>query len=512
MRAHEFLFLNETGLAHAQIAKDYGNYLDQLINFIAKGEKVELEGPSIKKYGNFVKFKKQDATKLSQVYYGQNKIPDDKSKLSVHGQRNHIIPAGNYKNLRLTIQGTKNTVPLGDVLKSAKFKSGKGFNAGDVGEAFLGAAATAKFLKGTSDINEDDVKNVFRSMKVTDGAKNKMGEVWAEIVMSAQTQAEGDALHFKLVLNRTSFTSIEKAIKEDIWHPKMIGLNRSAIEWANKNPSVKKAIEIVDNDGNKNEIAVMSDGTMDQKGTKADLFLTIDGSTINLLSLKAGDVKQFGQESGNTYEIFHKYFQNIFGVDIPDTWIDQLSSDDGKANYPILQKIYKEVYNELQNELAGNTKKEVAFIERLYKGITHHATRNDPAVTMVILKDTPTKPGYKELGFGPELYEAMKQFDLRITHQQNPPRILIYGVPVGTDAKQQLTGKELLVQIRSNLKGDTAKGYLRNLIEMGDLLKYVAAVKQDLEHTSQEPIKPVSPMKTAKPHINPRTNYYNQPE
>ena len=35
------------------------------------------------------------------------------------------------------------------------------------------------------------------------------------------------------------------------------------------------------------------------------------------------------------------YFQNIFGVDIPDTWIDQLSSNDGKANYPILQKIYK---------------------------------------------------------------------------------------------------------------------------------------------------------------------------
>jgi hypothetical protein len=305
--------------------------------------------------------------------------------------------------------------------------------------------------------------------------------------MSAQTASEGDDLHFKLVLNRASFTSIEKAIKEDTWHPKMIGLMRSAVEWANKNPAVNKSVEIVSNDGNRNEITVMSDGVMDQKGTKADLFLSIDGSTINLLSAKAGDVKQFGQDSGNTYEVFHKYFQNIFGVDIPDTWINQLSSDDGKANYPILQKIYKEVYNELQNELAGNTQKEVTFIERLYKGITHHATRNDPSVTMVILKDTPTKPGYKELGFGPELYEAMKQFDLRIVHKPNPPYIFIYGVPVGTDAKQVLTGSELLVQIRSNLKGDSSRGYLRNIIEMGGLLKHIAAVKQDIEQKPDQP-------------------------
>lgn len=485
MRAHEFVFLNETGLAHAQISKEYGNYLDQLINFIANGEEVELEGSSIKKYGNFVKFDPEEAKKLSQAYYGQDEIPNDKSNVSVHGQRDHIIPAGDYKNIRLTIQGTKDTVPLGDVHKSAKFKGGKGFNTGDVGEAFLGAAATAKFLKGTNDISEDDIKNIFRSMKVTESAKNKMGDLWAEVVMSANTSSDNDNLHFKLVLNRASFTSIEKAIKSETWHPKMVGLMRSGVEWANKNPAVNKAVEIVSKDKDKNEITVMSDGTIDQKGTKADLFLSIDGSTINLLSAKAGDVKQFGQDSGNTYEVFHKYFQNIFGVDIPDTWIDQLSEDDGKANFPILQKIYKEVYNELQNELAGNTQKEVTFIERLYKGITHHATRNDSTVSMIILKDTPTKPGYKELGFGPELYEAMKQFDLRISLQENPPHIRIFGVPIGTDAKQELNGlKEMLVQIRSNLKGDTAKGYLRNIVEMGDLLKSIASVKQDIEQKS----------------------------
>ena len=113
---------------------------------------------------------------------------------------------------------------------------------------------------------------------------------------------------------------------------------------------------------------------------------------------------------------------------------------------------------------------------------------------MVILKSTPNAAGYKELFFGPELHEAMKQFDLKIIYQATPPKIQIYGVPVGTDAKEKFTGKELLVQIRSNLKGDTAKGYIRNLVEMGDLLKHIADVTYEMKQKSDEPqINPTKP-------------------
>jgi len=37
-----------------------------------------------------------------------------------------------------------------------------------------------------------------------------------------------------------------------------------------------------------------------------------------------------------------------------------------------------------------------------------------------------------------------------------------------------------LIQVRTNLKGDTAKGYIRSLIEMGGLLKAIAAVEDDI--------------------------------
>jgi len=474
--------LNEEGLSHGQISKDYGKYLDALIGLIANGDDIELDGVSKDKFGKKVKFQKSDAELLAKAYYGTDEIPDDKSELTVTGQRNNIVPpTNNYKKLRLTIDGSENTVPLGDVFKSQAIKGDKGFNVGDVGEAFLGAAVSAKFKKLGGEVSETDIINILQDLKIIEAGKNKKGEVIASM--------GNDTLEFKLTLNRTSFTAIEKAIATKKLPPAMVGLNRSAMTWVNKSETVTEAIKVITSDQGENQITVMSDGVLDQKGTKADLFLNLDGKTINLLSAKAGDVKQFGQDSGNTFDIFVKYFQNIFGVDIPNKWVDQLNDDIAKDNFPVLQKIYKDVYNEIENELKGNTKKEVIFLERLYKGISHHATRNDPKVSMVILKDTPNKPGYKELFFGPELQEAMKQFDLRVTLQENPPKIQVYGIPVGTDAKKEikLTGNQLLIQARSNLKGDSAKGYIRNIIEMGGLLKTIAAVKQDVEQEKKQP-------------------------
>jgi hypothetical protein len=494
MKASEFIFLIEKGLSHGDLAKRYGEYLDQLITFINNGEEVELEGASWKKYGNFVTFEKEDAKKLAQVYYGQDEIPTDKTNVEVtDAGPDRIVPVGNYKTLRLTIQGTKDTVPVGHVHKSDKFKSGKGFNAGDVGEAFLGAAATAKFRSPNVDITEEDIINVLKSMTITEAAKTLQGEVWTEVNLGPNNipNSDADELYFKLVLNRSGFTAIQKAIKSGTWHPKMAGLNRSAVMWANTNQTVTNAVKTIIENGKKNMVKVTSDGTMDQKGTKADLFLTVDDITISLLSAKTGDVKQFGQVSGDTFEVFQEYFNKILGVDIPDTWIDQLEGVSRKESFEILQKIYEKVFTELKAELAGNTKKEVTFLDRLYSGIKHFATNNDPNVSMVILKTTPNAPGYKELFFGPELHEAMKQFDLKIDYQATPPVIKIFGVPVGSDAKEVFAGKEMLVQIRSNLK--PSESYLRNTIEMGDLLKHIADVKYKIER--DDPITQINPTK-----------------
>ena len=466
--------INEEGISRANLLKYGGKYLDMLINMIAAGKDVELEGNAKKTYGKTIKFDPAEAKRLSQLFYGEDAPVEEKENVNVD-DRGYLIPVGDVpKSVSVKVQGSDNYIPTGQIFKTPEMKGQKKpFNTGDVGEAFLGAACTAKFEKLGEEVTEKDVLDVLQRLTVTEEGKNKRGLL--------TSKAANDTLKYVLVLNQTSFGALDRSVREGKLPPEMIGLNRSAVKWANSSRAVKKAIKVAIDDPENNVIVVNSDGVSDQKGTKADLFLTIDDSTINLLSAKAGDVKQFGQVPGNSYDKIQTFFKSIFGVDIKDSYIDEMNGSDAQHNYPIFKKIYADVADELENELKGNTVNEVKFVERLYNGISYHASLNDPKVSMVILKATPNSPGFTELSFGPELKEAMDQFDLQVSYQADPPKIQVHGRPIGTEALQQVSGATMLIQARTNMKGDSAKGYIRSIIEMGGLLKAIAVVEDKIE-------------------------------
>ena len=175
-----------------------------------------------------------------------------------------------------------------------------------------------------------------------------------------------------------------------------------------------------------------------------------------------------------------------------------MNGEVAKDNYPIFKEVYKDVAQDLMQELAGNTTAEVKFIERMYNGIAHHASLNDPKVSMVILKASPNAPGFKELNFGKELKAAMEQFDLQVKYQADPPKISLHGRPISSDAIEEtkLAGNSMLIQVRTNMKGDTAKGYIRSLIEMGGLLKAIAAVEDDIVADANPTTEPAPADKT----------------
>ena len=482
--------IKEEGISKQNLLKYGGKYLDMLINMIAVGKDVELEGSAKLKYGKTIKFDPAEAKRLSQLFYGQDAPVEEKENVNVD-DRGYLIPAGDTpKSIAVKIQGSDATIPTGQIFKTSEMKgSKKPFNTGDVGEAFLGAACTAKFEKLGEEITEKDVLDVLKRLTVTEEGKNKRGVL--------TSGAGKDTLKYVLVLNQTSFGALDRSVREGKLPPEMVGLNRSAIKWANGSRAVKEAIQVAIDDTENNAIVVNSDGVSDQKGTKADLFLTIDDSTINLLSAKAGDVKQFGQVPGNSYDKIQTFFQSIFGVDVKDSYIDEMNGSDAQHNYPIFKKIYADVAQELENELKGNTVKEVQFVQRLYNGIAQHASLNDPKVSMVILKATPNAPGFKELSFGPELKAAMEQFDLQVSYQADPPKIQVHGRPIGAEALQEVSGATMLIQARTNMKGDSAKGYIRSIIEMGGLLKAIAVVEDKLE---DEPVvEPAASKQAAEP-------------
>jgi len=473
--------LTESGIGPVDLKKYAGKYLDVLIGMINTGQLIELEGPSRDTYGKKVKFQPSDAEMLSNLFYGTPTVPDDKSEVNVD-DRGFLIPVNKLpRSIQLTIDGTDNKVSTANVYKTPEMKGGtKDFNTGDVGEAFLGAATVAKFQKVGETITEEDVLDVLSKMEVVRENKNKRGTL--------TTTSGNDKVDYVLVLNQTSFSSLQKSLSTKKLAPQMVGLNRSSVEWANTSSALKEAINISTSDPQSNKITVNSDGVSDQKGTKADLFLSIDENTIELLSAKAGDVKQFGQVPGNSYEKVQTLFKSIFGINISDRYIEQMNGSVAKDNYPIFKEVYKDVADALTNELQGNTPAEVKFVKRLYTGISHHASLNDPKVSMVILKATPNSPGFTELTFGPELAEAMEQFDLQVVHQMDPPKIQIHGRPIGTEAIKEVKGDTLLIQVRTNMKGDSSGGYIRSVIEMGKLLKSIAKVEYEVKNS--EPTQP----------------------
>jgi hypothetical protein len=110
----------------------------------------------------------------------------------------------------------------------------------------------------------------------------------------------------------------------------------------------------------------------------------------------------------------------------------------------------------------------------LYKGIEHHATRGEKGTSLVILKTTPNAAGYSELQFGQVLADAMETVDLDAelvsTGVGKPAKIQVYGTT-------QSGKRSLLLQVRSNYKSE-GKGYVRNIVEMGPLLKLLAQIQK----------------------------------
>jgi hypothetical protein len=235
---------------------------------------------------------------------------------------------------------------------------------------------------------------------------------------------------------------------------------------------------------------------------------------LNLISLKAGSVKQFGQESGGEFATLERFFKSVVGFGLPKS----MESDFKSATDPeykmynytnIWPKAYQHIYNELKPYTTGdNTRKEFDLVKQIYDGIRYHATRHEEGVTLVILSPNKKKAFY-ELGFGKELMTALEQYDLEVvlkTDVKNP-MIEIYGI-AKTDTARKISNKSRLVAMRSSMN----RGAVRNVIEMGDLLKDLADLEKLDKQTADKPkpkatVEPqtavVKPTASATPAANP---------
>lgn len=395
------------------------------------------------------------------------------------------------------------TIPVRDIIKDENFSGKLRVNLGNMAEIALGCAVTARFKKQQGDINHDDFI-----------------EVASELIQSEAGLVEAEAGKDKVTFRITVPSSDKKAF---IAYLKMdprgktleqygIGQNTvkgidahilNAIEYANTSSRVASAIKTAAVDHpEENVIDIVSDGgnSEEQKSTKADLKILVDGRSINLLSIKAGNVGQFGQVSGWEFERLNEFFEKTFEISlsekvhkafvhkrVKDANNDPLEDEIEDTETMRLQNYqngFKVAYSEVLAKLNGLAERnQVELIERVYNGLYYHATRQDPQVEMVILSPS-SKKAFHELSFGPELRDTLNDynFSVAVGKSDSGMHIIEINGNLLTENLNESRGKtHMLIKVRSYAQAST----VRNIVEMGPLLKHIAD-REEIEARKQK--------------------------
>tara|TARA_R110000822_G_scaffold155280_1_gene295066 strand:+ start:244 stop:1344 length:1101 start_codon:yes stop_codon:yes gene_type:complete len=358
-------------------------------------------------------------------------------------------------------------------------------NRGNIAEVILGAAVTAKF----------------HTAPVSVVTYNMVTEILRKII--------GDN---KIILSRADRTSRETNVSDKIrfavavpakdWKfmsapsnwPAVRDLFNSAIKYVNSDRRLGLQASVLFTNQKYNDIFINADGTGDQKGTKADIKLEIDGKqTVNQLSLKVSGGEQFAQVAGVTFEKqvtlwgklgidvakakpnYDKYFKRI-NLETRFSSRSLINDSDVKDNLRLAaSEAYKIATKQLQ---IGFKNSDNNLINGLASFIRFSATLDDPNIELVKL----TAGGsFKRAKFGKQFQENMLAFipNLKVEYSRlTDPIVNIYDPSIGNSS----SAKARLIRIRGKYSAEATKfqgekvyrAYFRNIVEAGDLMFQIA--------------------------------------
>lgn len=340
------------------------------------------------------------------------------------------------------------------------------YNLGDMAEGVVGAAITARFIYKNRNINSQLVYGVLRSLAKsgTTNYPGKKGKQVEKTFKSANVNPKVmDDVRCFISLAEVNMVALLSRSNENLLKEYV----DSAVKYANST-NVKKWAKLVYENNRYDKIEVLSDGLGGQKTTKVDVLVKITNDRGELLpvdilvSLKAGDVKQFGQVSGAEFEKQEELWEQLFGYkniikSLKKKYEDLMFVN----NQPdeAVSLVYQKVNQQLNQDLRGNKSDEI--LKKLSKAINYFATLNEDYVSLVQVGGGKTKI-YKF----DDVYKKISGRDYRSsikTGASGLPTIIISS------------GNEDLIQFRvkQEFKSD-GKPYIRNYVEklslLGDLL------------------------------------------
>jgi hypothetical protein len=503
-------FLAEAGLVKTKLRREY---LVNLAKAIEGGIPIDLVPDAHAKYGSSVVIKPKYAKLLRSV-----------AKNAQANSANYLVLTNDLPDIsRLETQDNEplllTSIEKSDILKGG----GKGYNVGDIGEIALGIAASIKFLKHGEEVTRKDFLSLALRLKF--GSRlTKKGKVGGAMELTytgriKHKNGKEDDMSLIIVANGPSAKKFREFIQNPETFPADVAASiESALLYVKENGNIKNGIEYTANDPNTNIIEITCDGISDQKGTKADLVMNIDGRRINLLSAKTGK-SQLGQASGHQWTNQQIFFKTVFGVNIAP--FAKLWGKTNDEHIAALQRIWSElVIPKCAGLAAGdNTSKERILVKTIAGGLIRYSNNigaggEVEVVDIVKLATDPSKPGYKLLRIDSKLTDALDKVNIIVTWPESRMGVNVYGLVPNTLKNGTVTQKKVsLCRFWSTVGGNI----LRTAVQGGDLLDELAAVAKeaDVPTTAKPPATkpvPLAPKKVAPAPQIQQPNADTQPD
>ena len=355
-------------------------------------------------------------------------------------------------------------------------------NKGDIAEGILGAGMAAAFIAGGKEIEVEDVKNILRELNKSPNRTHKDTKI-AKLMPKEIKRVDGtiDTITCIVMLQKGHFDNL---MNENKWGL-LDEIFRAVVKYVN-DEEVMEATQAIATNGENNKVEVDSDGISNQKGTKIDVSIYVDGEKTSLgrISLKAGSTDTLGQVGGS-WEGMSFMFDKMFGIELDPSleagWTKDMAEKPRVLSNIITKAtaIYKDAERKIReklNPIGDDAEAELDMLKYIANGMKYQVALEEEGVILIHLK----KGDFSVLDFA-LLEEALIENKIKLTSElvqdiggtQKNPTIKIIAQPGTTDEKGAKLKKGTLftVRWRQGDGGKMVKNYVEKKPYMVKLLK-----------------------------------------
>jgi hypothetical protein len=333
-----------------------------------------------------------------------------------------------------------------------------------VAEGLIAVAVAARFLNKNDAITKDHLFTLLRKL-ATEKVLNYSGKTGKYIEVEYPSPNKNpkinDIVKIYISLAEVNMTALlnpkyEKTLEEYVI---------PAVKYANSKNVRKWAITLYENN-RFDTIEIISDGLGGETTTKVDFRVRVTNDKgklvpVNIdLSLKAGDVKQFGQVGGSEFEKQVQLWDTLFGYGTKINTLEE-SYDNlmfrKKKPAEAMTLVYKKIKELLDEDLNGNDRNKT--LKKMAEGLDFYLTRREEGVSVLQLgspKGSATLYEFKDIN---KKIGGLQNLSTEITFsgEDKLPVLMI-----SSDNKD-------LFRVRAR-KENKKTVYIRNYLEKGSLM------------------------------------------